>query len=128
MAGDIIIKIDDKATADLSLNDNVKLMRGKPNTSIVLTIARKGVAQPVIVKLTRAIIKVQSVQDTETTSQSPRIYPHFQFQERTAEDVAKALRDLNASGQPEWTCVRPSQQPWRIVKCSNWSFCRVSAS
>ena len=42
MAGDLIIKIDGKATADLSLNENVKLMRGKPKTKIVLTIARKG--------------------------------------------------------------------------------------
>lgn len=97
MAGDIIIKIDDKATADLSLNDNVKLMRGKPNTSIVLTIARKGVAQPVIVKLTRAIIKVQSVKAKPLPNHLGYIRIS-QFQERTAEDVAKALRDLNASG------------------------------
>ena len=61
MAGDLIVKIDGKSTADLSLNENVKLMRGKPKTSITLTIARKGVAKPIVVKLERAIIKIQSV-------------------------------------------------------------------
>ncbi len=44
-AGDIIIKIDDKVSADRSLDENVKLMRGKPGTDITLTIARKGRTQ-----------------------------------------------------------------------------------
>ena len=36
-------------------------MRGKPNTQITLTIVRKGEAKPVVVTLTRAVIKIQSV-------------------------------------------------------------------
>src|SRR5690606_26085432 len=40
MAGDQIIGIDGKSTKDMPLNEAVKLMRGQPNTSIVLEIKR----------------------------------------------------------------------------------------
>ncbi|MEO1958641.1 MAG: S41 family peptidase [Nautiliaceae bacterium] len=59
-AGDIILKINDKATLDMSLEEAVNLMRGKPGTKITLTIVRKG-QKPFKVKITRAIIKVKSV-------------------------------------------------------------------
>lgn len=95
MAGDLIIKIDGKSTADLSLNENVKLMRGKPKTGIVLTIARKGVAKPIVIKLQRDIIKIRSVKSKELANGLGYIRIS-QFQERTASDVAKALEELNA--------------------------------
>lgn len=98
LAGDLIIKIDDKATADLSLNENVKLMRGKPGTNIVLTIARKGVTKPVVLKLTRAIIKVKSVK-SKSLPEGLGYIRISQFQERTADDVAVALTKL-AGEQP----------------------------
>ena len=94
MAGDLIIKIDAKATADLSLNENVKLMRGKPGTKIVLTIARKGEVKPIVVTLTRAIIKVKSVKMKELPEGLGYIRIS-QFQEHTAEDMAQAIVKLN---------------------------------
>src|SRR5215467_11160234 len=39
--GDLIIKLDEAQVKGMTLNDAVKKMRGKPNTQIVLTIARK---------------------------------------------------------------------------------------
>lgn len=93
LAGDLIIKIDDKATADLSLNENVKLMRGKPQTTIVLTIARKGVTKPLVMKLTRAVIKVQSVK-SKTLADGLGYIRISQFQERTGDDVAVAIEKL----------------------------------
>src|SRR6266550_2980811 len=59
--GDLIVKLDDTPVKGMTLNDAVKRMRGKPNTQITLTITRKGETVPIIVTLTRAIIKVQSV-------------------------------------------------------------------
>ena len=94
MAGDLIIKIDDKATADLSLNENVKLMRGKPNTSIVLTIARKGEAKPIVLKIVRDIIKIQSVK-SKPLSDGLGYVRFSQFQEHTTDDFAKALTKLH---------------------------------
>ena len=60
-AGDIISKINDKSTENMTLNDAVSLMRGKVNTSIFITIIRKGKDKPIKIKIIRDIIKVQSV-------------------------------------------------------------------
>lgn len=58
---DIILKIDDKATLNMTLDEAVSLMRGKPGTDITLTIVRKGETKPLNIKITRDIIKIQSV-------------------------------------------------------------------
>jgi carboxyl-terminal processing protease len=92
-SGDLIIKIDDKLTRGMTLTDAVKLMRGKPRTSLMLTIARKGEAKPLEFNLMRDVIKVQSVR-------ARMIEPGYafvrisQFQERTVEDMAKQISDL----------------------------------
>lgn len=60
-SGDIILKIDDKSTLNMTLNDAVGLMRGKPKTKINLTVVRKGENKPLKITIVRDIIKVQSV-------------------------------------------------------------------
>jgi carboxyl-terminal processing protease len=81
----------------MTLNDAVKKMRGKPNTNIVLTISRKGEANPIVVTLTRAVIRVQSVK-------SKVIEPGYawvrvsQFQEQTPESMVKALDGIFKQG------------------------------
>src|SRR3954464_4216391 len=95
--GDLIIKLDETPVKGMSLNDAVKKMRGKPNTNIVLTISRKGESAPVVVTLTRAIIRVQSVK-------SKTIEPGYawirvsQFQEATPESLVKHLDGLFKQG------------------------------
>ena len=95
---DLIIKLDDTPVKGMTLNDAVKRMRGKPNTQITLTITRKGEAAPIIVTLTRAVIKVQSVK-------SKMIEPGYawvrvsQFQEATAENMVKHIDTLFKQGQ-----------------------------
>jgi carboxyl-terminal processing protease len=96
--GDLIIKLDETPVKGMSLNDAVKRMRGKPNTTIQLTISRKGEAAPVVITLTRAIIRVQSVK-------SKVIEPGYgwvrvsQFQEGTAEALGKAVEAMFKQGQ-----------------------------
>jgi carboxyl-terminal processing protease len=60
-AGDIILKINDKATLGMTIDEAVSLMRGKPKTSIVLTLVRKNQPKPIKVKIVRDIIKIKSV-------------------------------------------------------------------
>ncbi len=60
-AGDVIIRLDDTPVKGMTLNDAVKLMRGKPGSEIVLTIIRKGEEQPLKVTIVRDVIKVRSV-------------------------------------------------------------------
>ena len=96
--GDLIVKLDEMPVKGMTLTDAVKKMRGKPNTQITLTISRKNETAPIVVTLTRAIIRVQSVK-------SKTIEPGYvwvrvsQFQEATAENLAKQLDALFRSGQ-----------------------------
>src|SRR3954471_12106225 len=95
--GDLIIKLDETPVKGMSLNDAVKKMRGRPNTNITLTISRKGESAPVVVTLTRAVIRVQSVK-------SKLIEPGYawvrvsQFQEATPENMVKAIDNLFKQG------------------------------
>ena len=91
MAGDLIVKLDDQAVKGLTLNDAVKQMRGKPNTSIRLTIVRKGEPNPIEVTLTRAVIKIQSVKAT-TLEPGYAYFRVTQFQEGTGELLANAIQ------------------------------------
>jgi carboxyl-terminal processing protease len=92
-SGDLIIKLDDTLVKGLTLNDAVKRMRGKPGSDIMLTIIRKTETKPLQIKVTRAIIKVQSVK-------SKLVDPGYgfvritQFQEHTGENLATALQNL----------------------------------
>ncbi len=60
-AGDIILKINDKSTINMSLSDAVDMMRGKKGTPIDITLVRKGESEPIKVNIIRDIIKIQSV-------------------------------------------------------------------
>lgn len=92
-SGDLIMKLDETSTKGLSLNDSVKKMRGKPGTSIVLTVLRKGEPKPLTFNLVRAVIKSQSVKGK--ISEPNYAYLRIaQFQEHTGEDLAKLLKNL----------------------------------
>src|SRR5687767_14527396 len=97
-SGDLIVKLDETSVKGMTLNDAVKRMRGKPNTNITLTIVRKGEPKPVVVTLTRAIIKIQSVK-------SKMLEPGYayirvsQFQEHTGENLAKAIETMFKQNQ-----------------------------
>ena len=58
--GDFITHIDGEPVVGLSLNEAVERMRGPVNSDIKLTIRREG-RDPFDVKLTRAVVKIQSV-------------------------------------------------------------------
>ncbi|MFN6961598.1 MAG: S41 family peptidase, partial [Rhodocyclaceae bacterium] len=92
-AGDLIFKLDDTPVKGMTLADAVKKMRGKPNTSIRLSILRKGEPKPLEITLVRDVIKVQSVK-------SKLLEPGYgylrvtQFQEETVADLVKHFNKL----------------------------------
>src|ERR671915_131564 len=59
--GDMIFKIEDDFTKDMTLVDAVKKMRGLKGTKINITIKREGTTDLIEVGLVRDIIRVQSV-------------------------------------------------------------------
>ena len=92
-ASDLIIKLDDKQVKGMTLNDAVKIMRGEPNTDIRLTIVREGELKPLLITITREIIRVKSVKNRmlEPGYGYVRI---TNFQSRTTTDMLKAISDL----------------------------------
>ena len=60
-SGDIILKIDEQSTINMTLEDAVDLMRGKVGTPISITVVRKGENKPIKIDIIRDIIKIQSV-------------------------------------------------------------------
>ena len=90
-AGDIILKINDKSTLDMTLDEAVNLMRGKPGTKITLTIFRKGTAKPFKVTITRAIIKVKSVYAKHIIDDDILYLRITNFDQKVVKDVKKIL-------------------------------------
>ncbi|UCE30935.1 MAG: S41 family peptidase, partial [Burkholderiales bacterium] len=99
-AGDLIIKIDEKPTKGMSLSEAVKLMRGKPKTSITLTISRKGTPQPLVITIVRDIIRVQSVR-SKILEPGIGYLRITQFQEKTIENLVSHLLKLDAESRLE---------------------------
>ncbi len=90
-AGDIILKIDDKSTLNMTIDEAVSLMRGKPKTDIVLTIVREGESKPLKIKITRDIIKIDSVY-TKTIEGEKILYIRIvNFDKKVVKGVKEAL-------------------------------------
>ncbi len=99
-AGDYITHIDDEPVFDLSLNQAVKKMKGKPGTKVKLTVI-SGEKEPKTITLKRAIIKVKSVkfeekQLADAEDDAPKIgYVRISdFGATTARDLRDAIKDL----------------------------------
>ncbi|QEY24884.1 S41 family peptidase [Neisseria animalis] len=92
-SGDFIVKINNESTRGMSVSEAVKKMRGEPGTKITLTLSRKNADKPIVVNLTRAIIKVKSVRNhlLEPGYGYIRI---TQFQAPTIAAVNTAAQDL----------------------------------
>ena len=91
--GDLIIKLDDKPVKGMSLTDAVKLMRGEPNSKIVLTIVREGLEAPLKLTLARDIIKVKSVK-SRLLEKGYGYVRISSFQSATGEGLRESLANL----------------------------------
>ena len=98
-AGDIILMINNKATLDMSLDEAVNLMRGKPGTKVTLTIVRKG-QKPFKVTLTRAIIKIKSVKQKNIKGYPQIAYIRISsFDKNVVPSLKKILPKLKKEGK-----------------------------
>ena len=89
-SGDLIIKLDETNVKGMTLNEAVKLMRGKPGTKITLTYIRKGEAKPFVVSITRDVIQIQSVK-SRLLEPGYAYFRVTQFQEHTGEKLGEAI-------------------------------------
>lgn len=93
-SGDIITRINGKPVQDLSLDQTVKMMRGKPGSKVKLEVARKGDGKPLHFTIKREIIHIDSVK-------SRMLEPGYayiriaSFQANTAASLKKAIKKLD---------------------------------
>lgn len=91
--GDLIIRLDETPVKGMTLNDAVKLMRGKPGTNINLMVVRDGKDKPLKFSIKRDIIQVKSVK-------SRLLEPGYgylritSFQAKTTDALLEALETL----------------------------------
>jgi len=92
-AGDKILKIGDKLTNDMTTTDAVKYIRGPKGTEVELTIGREGVQRPIVFKIVRDVIPLQSVKSVQLDYDIDYVRIS-NFQGKTADDLVIALDKL----------------------------------
>ncbi|RUM66936.1 MAG: peptidase S41, partial [Sulfurospirillum sp.] len=90
-AGDIILKINDKSTLNMTIDEAVNIMRGKPKTPIELTIVRKKEPKPLKIKIIRDIIKIDSVYVKKIEGTNLLYIRVTSFDKKVVDGVKKAL-------------------------------------
>ncbi len=102
---DKILRIDGRSTQGLSLEDASDLIRGKPGTTVVLTVLHEGESEPVEIRVVRADIRVSTVLgDTRNADGSWNYFlaGHdrigyvriHSFAEQTAEELQRVVQAL----------------------------------
>ena len=104
LAGDRIVKINGRSAEKMALPDAVKMLRGKPDTQVTVTIQRPLSGLTRDFTLTRAIINVDMVKDINGKKDFPlgpdkigyiRITT---FGDNTSDELEDALKTLKAEG------------------------------
>jgi carboxyl-terminal processing protease len=104
LSGDQILKINGSSTEKMELQDAVNVLRGPPGRKVALTLLRPSTKEIREYALERAEIKVESVKaarllDPELTGPFKIAYIRLiQFNEPTADELGKALDDLQKQG------------------------------
>lgn len=96
LPGDYIYLVDGKATSDMTLFDAIKAIRGVQGTQVELTVIRKTVTEPFIVKITRDKINIPSVELTykEDGGKEIAILNIYQFGDNTSSEFKTSVNDL----------------------------------
>ena len=87
---DIILKIDDKSTIGMTIDDAVAIMRGKVGTPIDLTIVREGATKPLTINIIRGVISIQSVY-AKNIGEDITYIRVTSFDKKVVDDVTKEI-------------------------------------
>lgn len=96
-AGDKILKIDGKDTADLMLDEAVQRIRGPRGSIVKLLVYRDSFDKPKEFSVKRDVIRVQIV-ETEKKSDDIFVIALHQFTENAGIEFRKAISEFHASG------------------------------
>ena len=93
-AGDYIVKINDNQVQGKSLTEAVELMRGPVGSDIEITVRRRGVKKAIIFKITREIIKIESVK-SKYIDESIGYLRLTSFNENSGDQIKTKIKEFN---------------------------------
>lgn len=94
LAGDLITHLDGNPVSEITLQEAVDMMRGPVNSTIDLTITREEVVEPLLIVVTRAVIRLPSV---NYRMEGNAAYIQItSFSEQTDRGVRRAMDTLKA--------------------------------
>jgi carboxyl-terminal processing protease len=82
LAGDVIVKIDGKATENMPLKKAVEMIQGDPGTDVTLTVYHENSKKPEDIKITRAEIRVESVLGDRRKADNVKEWDYYVDHER----------------------------------------------
>lgn len=97
-SGDKILKIDAQP-ANITIDEAIKLIRGKKGTTVSLTVGREGSDAPIEFKLTRDVINLPTVDTKIDKVNGIFTIQLYSFSAQSADLFRTALRDFVNSGQ-----------------------------
>lgn len=95
-AGDIILKINEKSTLNMTIDEAVSIMRGKVGTPIELMVVREGETKPLKIKIVRGIITIESVY-AKSIGNDIQYIRVTSFDKKVVDEVSKAIKKRKAS-------------------------------
>jgi carboxyl-terminal processing protease len=99
LSGDLITQLDGSSIQGMTLEQAVEKMRGPVDTPIIVTIVRKGVADPFDLKIVRDVIRINPVRaEVEGDVGYIRIKT---FSEQTFDELKLAIADLKKKIGPD---------------------------
>ena len=93
-AGDYIVKINDIQVQGKSLTEAVEIMRGPVGSDIKITVRRRGVKKAIIFKITREIIKIESVK-SKYIDNSIGYLRLTSFNENSGDQIKDKIKEFN---------------------------------
>ena len=97
VAGDRLIAVDGVSLVGHSADDAVELMRGEVGTSLLVTVARPGVPQPVEFPLQRAQVNIDSVPYAFVLDDGVGYIRLQQFNANASQELHSALQSMQQS-------------------------------
>ena len=97
-AGDVILKINDQSTLNMTIDDAVNLMRGKKKTSVKLTIIRKGEPKPLVFDIQRDTIEINSTYAKKIEGTDYLYLRVNTFDEKVTKNVESLVKNSKAKG------------------------------
>jgi len=95
--GDVIIKVDDKSTDNLSTTEIADMLKGPKGTIVKIQVTREGFSDPLLFTVTRDEIPRHSVDIAFLIKPGVGYIKLSQFNETTDREIADSLKQLNAT-------------------------------